>query len=383
MAKILPALTSLRFFAAAMIVTTHTADFFHIGIEITKRLIMAQGVSFFFVLSGFVLFYAHREMQDSARLTFTQFMRARFARVWPAHAVTMLAYCYIFLYVLGLEDPLTYGRTFTTGLLLQAWVPYSTYYFGFNGVAWSLSVEMFLYAMFPFLISRWSHTWHWKCMLAVVLLFVSVTVPGSVALDDWKPGHTGPTIASYTYIFPPAHLLEFVFGMSAASLYVRFTGRLESMNIVAINVIEIVAMAGAIWGLFEMPRISGLLESSGYVDSGFRSWLTISGASPFVAVMLFAMSSGRGVLGRALALRPMVLLGEISFSLYLVHQLVSRVWLLRKDFAAEYSDLARYLAYWAFVLLLSYLLWRFVEKPAQLLLMGKLRATEAPKPVSM
>lgn len=171
--------------------------------------------------------------------------------------------------------------------------------------------------------------------------------------------------------------------MSAASLYVRFTGRLESMNIVAINVIEIVAMAGAIWGLFEMPRISGLLESSGYVDSGFRSWLTISGASPFVAVMLFAMSSGRGVLGRALALRPMVLLGEISFSLYLVHQLVSRVWLLRKDFAAEYSDLARYLAYWAFVLLLSYLLWRFVEKPAQLLLMGKLRATEAPKPVSM
>lgn len=125
------------------------------------------------------------------------------------------------------------------------------------------------------------------------------------------------------------------------------------------------------------------LESWGYVDSGFRSWLTISGASPFVAVMLFAMSSGRGVLGRAPALRPMVLLGPISFSLYLVHQLVSRVWLLRKDFGAEYSDLARYLAYWAFVLLLSYLLWRFVEKPAQLLLMGKLRATEAPKPVSM
>ena len=52
----LHALTSLRFFAAAMIVVHHTHHYFGYGTDLAMRIALDRGVSFFFVLSGFILF---------------------------------------------------------------------------------------------------------------------------------------------------------------------------------------------------------------------------------------------------------------------------------------------------------------------------------------
>jgi peptidoglycan/LPS O-acetylase OafA/YrhL len=84
-----PALTSLRFFAALLVVIFH----YNIG----KQPNFLSGVStfgyeavtFFFVLSGFILTYAHLEPREQLWLNISAaaFMSRRVARIAPAYIV--------------------------------------------------------------------------------------------------------------------------------------------------------------------------------------------------------------------------------------------------------------------------------------------------------
>jgi peptidoglycan/LPS O-acetylase OafA/YrhL len=86
----LPAITSLRFFAAIHVVLFHLQCFHLItGPSWFQKFcsIGYTGVSFFFVLSGFILVYTYAGRDLSAR----EFCRARFARVYPAYTFSLLA----------------------------------------------------------------------------------------------------------------------------------------------------------------------------------------------------------------------------------------------------------------------------------------------------
>ncbi len=77
-------LTSLRFFAAMVIVFHHATNSFGIrpiGVN------LGQGVSFFFVLSGFILYYVYPKLATWPNIR--QFWRARIARLWPAYGPPM------------------------------------------------------------------------------------------------------------------------------------------------------------------------------------------------------------------------------------------------------------------------------------------------------
>jgi len=99
-----------------MIVVHHSVGLFGIdGIGMN----LGQGVSFFFVLSGFILAYVYPELGTWAAVR--RFWRARIARIWPA---------YLASFALGfvlLHYPLD-GRTAAAHLLMvQAWLPLSAY----------------------------------------------------------------------------------------------------------------------------------------------------------------------------------------------------------------------------------------------------------------
>src|SRR5882724_11283732 len=111
------------------------------------------GVSFFFVLSGFILVFTYAGRDTPAR----DFWRARFARIYPAFAFSLLLTGpFFFFAALMLNVP--FFAWFSTHLklvvllvplLLQAWVPLAS--LAWNSVAWSLSDEAFFYLLFPFL----------------------------------------------------------------------------------------------------------------------------------------------------------------------------------------------------------------------------------------
>jgi hypothetical protein len=86
--KKLNALTSLRFFAAALIVLHHSRGRFGFSENLLYPFQPDQAVSFFFVLSGFILVYVYPSLnswKDKRR-----FLLTRFVRLWPVHLATWL-----------------------------------------------------------------------------------------------------------------------------------------------------------------------------------------------------------------------------------------------------------------------------------------------------
>lgn len=146
-------LTFTRFLAAIAIVAYHfareTVLFTHESIDfIFKHAYL--GVSYFFVLSGFVMVIAY---QNRGKTSFFHYLKNRIARIVPLYLFALIA-CMLIDKTLG-YDKLDIIYTFT---LFQSWIPGKGLVINFT--AWSLSVEFFFYAMFPFL-TNWIYK-KWK-----------------------------------------------------------------------------------------------------------------------------------------------------------------------------------------------------------------------------
>src|SRR4051794_37121725 len=130
----LNALTSLRFFAASTIVLQHSLVLL-LPADVFLGWPLQQGVSFFFVLSGFILVHAYPEL-PTWRSVF-RFWIARFARVWPAHAFALLLVVVLFAPSgnAGGEAKKFFANVF----LVHAWTPQMDYYFSYNLPSWSVS----------------------------------------------------------------------------------------------------------------------------------------------------------------------------------------------------------------------------------------------------
>jgi len=155
----LPAVTSLRFFAAFHVALFHLNEMGAItGPHWLKTFagIGYVGVSFFFVLSGFILVYTYAWRN----VVLGEFYQTRFARIYPAYLFSLvLTFPFFCFGALKMHVPFFYfaEQHFTLSavlvlLLLQSWVPQAA--LSWNAVAWSLSVEAFFYAIFPFALNR-------------------------------------------------------------------------------------------------------------------------------------------------------------------------------------------------------------------------------------
>ena len=114
---------------------------------------LSRSVSFFFVLSGFVLGYTYHRRDISNK----RFYISRILRLWPATTSSLLFV--LLLLPSPLYLPFLSGETSTLFVpalianlfLLQSFIPIPAFFFSFNAVAWSVSVEAFFYLCFPFL----------------------------------------------------------------------------------------------------------------------------------------------------------------------------------------------------------------------------------------
>src|SRR5437763_10072877 len=143
----LKALTSVRFFAALHVALYHLVRPFDLWGPLAP--LFSSGyvaVSFFFLLSGFILTYSHALEYERGKGNPTKFYVARFARIYPVYLLTTLAAGWI---MRGQFDKPIHIVAFLADLLaLQTWSVRTANFF--NIPAWSISTEAFFYFVFPF-----------------------------------------------------------------------------------------------------------------------------------------------------------------------------------------------------------------------------------------
>lgn len=296
----LDSLTGLRFVAALLVFGSHAIASFEltpVGAAIHPYLEPgAAGVSFFFILSGFVLTWTHRPGDRAG-----PFYRRRFARIAPAYWVAVIA----FIPLNALARPEETGTLLLhmapSFVGLHAWIPDSEYYWAGNGVTWSISVEMFFYALFPLLIvgalrlSRRARWWAAGALAALVIVppFVLAPLTHGETVADWA-----------IFIFPVQRLWEFGVGILIA-LWIKEGGRVRHLGL------------GASLGLVAVAYGVAVVAPT------YLIWVAI----PFIPFALTIATAAQADLdGRPSVFRHpvMVRLGEWSFAFYLTHQLVIR-----------------------------------------------------------
>jgi peptidoglycan/LPS O-acetylase OafA/YrhL len=365
----IPALTSLRFVAAAVVVLWHSDGYFGIPSGCWAPLQLKQAVSLFFVLSGFILTYSYPRLESGRACA--RFLLARFARLWPAH-VFCLGLGFLLLrepaQLIPLGNVVRGWSSLALNLtMLQSWVPTPSAYFSWNAVSWSISTEFAFYLLFPLLIARLGRTWEVKLTLALAL------VPGLLwlgwALRLPRFSYTGADMLGLLYFSPLARLFEFVLGMVTALAWQRLQPQLRHGRVRG-TAYELAAVALAAFAVFRTPQLVECARACFCLGDMADIWLPNGLVAVPFALLIGVLACDRGGVSRLLTARPLVLLGEISYGLYLIHQLLIRYYAEHREAFTALPGWLVYLGFWATALLAAYLLWACVEVPARKWLVG-------------
>ncbi len=352
----LGALTALRFIAAILVVIGHTRHDFLPLADFPENLIFNQAVTFFFVLSGFILTYVYPDLSATGKKK--AFLIKRFARLWPLHVST-----FFLEKILVVPALVTVTGTAPRLLVLisnltmtHAWVPFAQFFFSYNAPSWSISAEFFFYLCFPFLLALMKRRFWLPLVLSFLLICVFVFLSNYFKLTEDAAGWN---MEGLLYINPLVRIFEFITGMMTAQLFTRVRPMVKESAPVAGTFAEVVAFVLAIGFMFATVPLSEACAP--FVGVGGAFWLKNS-VVPLAAFnfLILVTAFGRGVVSKFLSTPPMVLLGDISYAVYLVHY---PLLMYRRCFLPQENSLFSLVAFLSVLLIISHLLFVIVERP--------------------
>lgn len=338
-----------------MILLLHLSQLFGFNNQSALRgLALWQGVSFFFVLSGFILAYVHPRIDTPKQSN--DFLLARFARIWPTHLTAFLLTIALVPTVLNIPNliPVALANL----CMIQVWAFNPAVSESFNSVSWTISIELFFYLCFPFLIRDFEKAVKARWIAAVL---VSLSFVGLCAVPFFLgfPAGTLPT-ALYLGENPICRLLEFTLGIFVCWLFKR-KAQLGSLSATQATVLEITALA-AIATAINLSNWWPAQNATGAI-SVLRAWAIDMGGAPAYAALILLVASERGKIAQFLNKKLLVRLGEISFSMYMFH--LSILYALVK-YQSSFANLPGWILPTVGVVLclvVSHLNYSFIETP--------------------
>jgi peptidoglycan/LPS O-acetylase OafA/YrhL len=275
----------------------------------------AQGVDLFFILSGFVLTWNYIDKMGrswSARAA-VRFLWLRLARVWPVYLVTLHLAALWIIFTLNVghvpspnANQLTAISYVRQILLVQLW--FQPYFDGssWDGPAWSISAEWLAYLLFG--------------LLVLVIFRMAVVTRARVLVLLAFAASLAPVLllaASGQFYTPWSWLPRIVMEFAAGALAGVAVQRLQLTDRVRrgagyLSLLLAAAIIGILYWLDAHP-LTTVRDAGGFVDVLF-------------VPLVVTLAAGVGSLPRLLSSPPMVYGGQISFGLYMVHELVHTAW---------------------------------------------------------
>lgn len=358
----LEALTGIRGLAALYVLMLHlnmaigSVDF---GDYVAPLHDGYLGVDLFFVLSGFII--SHVYTRDFARWSiagYRRFLWFRLARLYPVHLLTiailiiMVAGAGLLGVAINQPDNWSFAALPLHVLLIHAWGFSDTA--TWNTPAWSISAEWMAYIFFPFVVIRIR-----RVRGAAAGLFLSAGLLVAMAVLFRSAGWS----VDSAWVGAPA-LSRVSFEFLIGCLLYRVHAAVARSSVLW-DVVGILALAAYLW--------VATYASDDFVQIGL------------IAIFVLAASRSLGVVRHFLASRPMMLLGEISYSIYMIHFAVILVlmrvidWMGWRD-APPLTALAIFAASIVLVCVLSLLSYRLVERPGRAFLKSRRLGAPATAP---
>ena len=339
-----PSLTGARWWAAMLVYVLHALVFLPVypfqKSELFRQIhtvvpmqLGSAGVTFFFILSGFLIYWSNSEVSGVSDALY--YCRRRLTKIFPMHLITMVMFVLASATVTA--SSITWALSFDrlkvwlpNALLIHTWNPDWAVLGGMNVPSWSLCAEMLFYLTFPLFVplvrrvrgrGNW---WALGAMFAVSLGIITVVhlladgpkttenffVPrlwpqdvspvADVHADPvWFSQDHIPVLQSYwlSYYFPLTRLVEFYLGVFAAKLV--WEKQFHNTDL-TLPLILLGMSYGTTW----------------FVPIAFKMSVLMSLPMTYVIATL-AVRDIEGV-SRFIASPRSVLLGNISFAFYMV-----------------------------------------------------------------
>ncbi len=347
-------LTAMRFVAASIVVL------FHFGRSVTGGDgVLASGpqmVTFFFVLSGFVMYLAHHDRPCTIR----SYYGARARRILPVYFLALL----LSVGVQSVQGRIDTASVLLGAALLQAWVP--TVPQLTNPPGWSISVEFFFYFLFP-LLCRAVQNSPPPLLRVVILVFASwvATQSGVSFLLGVGYAKDFPSAEhDYLHFFPLFHLCSFLLGISGAMVY---------MKLCSINYEEAAFRFFSSLAVFVSGVLVFVVLDNLHFVSGFYGRPLLTGGSllaPVFLLLIFSCACFESSWQGIRLPQPLLLLGEASFALYILQEPVYAIY---KYLSGGFFSDSRvgFMAFFALLVWLSLIVHRYFEQPIQRMLRQK------------
>lgn len=356
-------ITFTRFIAAITVVFFHYGqNVFPASVPFLFENITAGpiAVGYFYVLSGFIMAIAYYQIDESKRGDFNKlkYWVARFARIYPVYLLALL--------VIAAAKFKSLGQDWETLplhlLLLQSWIP--GYPITLNTPGWSLSVEAFFYLCFPFLLI-WIYKHGVKSLNYIAIglwLITQVVLLAALNSEAYIPKNL---LHDFIYYNPLMHLNQFVLGL-VCGVYLKST---HSNNDKKTNsglwlFAAFICMFLLIWVRPHLETILGL-------KLAFTNGLL---APVFLAIIIF-LAKHKGFITKIFCYPLLILLGEASYSLYIlqkpVYGIYDRIIMPRVDL----SETAHFYLFLFILTLISIASYKLFETPIRKLINKKFNQT--------
>jgi len=327
------------------------------------------GVEFFFVLSGFIFFWKYGEMISNKAISLSDFAVLRLTRLYPLHFATLFLTAFLqYLVFSKSNSTFIYGNNDVYHMLLQlsflnyGWIEVDHF---FNAPAWSIALEMAMY--FLFYAVCYGRKNRALIALALMMLFLHINIRGPIAnaplLND--------SFTRVGHCFFMGGLLHFFYAkVKDAGKIMQYAGAAGFAGTVLI-----------LTGFHSM--LSGNTAMGTILGPKLIRDITLGVFPMLITAALFFPP-----LHKLLSAKPLALLGDISYSMYLIHfpiQVAIHYYTLFSD-PVDFKEKSVFWIYIALVLCAAYYSHFYFEKPAMKWLRAHYFertpvAVEAPEPV--
>jgi len=339
-----PEVDGLR--AAAVLIVV----FYHAGLGFSGGFI---GVDVFFVISGYLITSLILKDAQKGSFMLSDFWQRRIRRIMPAAVVLMVFSLVVGWFVLLPDDFVGLGASALSQTFFAANIYFWRTLDYFSVAAdekpllhtWSLAVEEQFYVFFPVLLLVLFRFRPLRTKTALLSIFLAGTA-ASFSLSVWSLVEA--PLASFYLL--PSRAWELLLGsiIALAPRPSEIGGKRWPLDVMA-------------WGGLAAILVPSWLYSSETPFPGTAALLPVLGTAAFIWATNGADASGRGISAqRIMALRPIVFIGLISYSLYLWHWPLlafARYVNITEPTLTVRSGLV------AVSIVLATLSWRFVETP--------------------